>query len=331
MDVEAFAAAHGAEWERLRALTRRSRLNAGEADELVRLYQAVATHLSTVRSAAPDPALVSELSEVLGHARARIAGSHEASWRDLDRFFLVSLPAAFYRVRWWTIGAAVLSIGLAVAVGVHLAGTPAAMAQLGTPSELKAYADQAFEAYYSNNPAPSFAAQVWTNNAWIAAQCVGLGITGFVPVMVLFQNFVGVGEAGAIMAAHGHLGAFFGLILPHGQLELTAVFIACGTGLKLFWTMIDPGPRPRDRALAEEGRSLITVALGLVGVLAISGVIEGFVVRTALPGTIKIGIGTLGLTAYWVYTIVLGRRAVAAGETGDVRRDQAGATLPVVG
>jgi len=331
VDVEAFAAAHGAEWERLTMLTRRSRLTATEADEVVRLYQAVATHLSTIRSAAPDPALVSELSQLLGHARARIAGSHEASWRDLGRFFLVSLPAAFYRVRWWTVGAALLSIGLAVAVGIHIASTPAAMAQLGTPSELKAYADQAFEAYYSNHPAPAFAAQVWTNNAWIAAQSIGLGITGFIPVMVLFQNFVHVGEAAAIMANHGHLGAFFGLILPHGQLELTAIFIACGTGLKLFWTMVDPGHRPRGRALAEEGRSLITVALGLVGVLAISGVIEGFVVRTTLPTGVKIAIGTLALAAYWTYTLVLGRRAVAAGETGDVGADYAGATLPVVG
>ena len=331
MDVDAFAATHGSEWERLKVLTRSSRLNASEADELVRLYQAVATHLSTVRSAAPDPALVSELSDLLGRARARIAGSQEPSWRDLSRFFLVSLPAAFYRVRWWTIGAAILSIGLAVAVGVHVASSPAALAQLGTPSELKAYADQAFEAYYSNHPAPSFAAQVWTNNAWIAAQCVGLGITGFVPVWVLFNNFVGVGEAGAIMATHGHLGAFFGLTLPHGQLELTAIFIACGTGLKLFWTMFDPGPRPRGRALAEEGRSLITVALGLVVVLAVSGVIEGFVVRSSLPTGVEIGIGTLALAAYWTYTIVLGRRAVAAGETGDVGADHAGATLPVVG
>ena len=32
----------------------------------------------------------------------------------------------------------------------------------------------------------------------------------------------------------------------------------------------------------------------------------------------KITIGVLALTGFWVYTIVLGRRAVAAGETGDL-------------
>src|SRR5699024_11669474 len=62
----------------------------------------------------------------------------------------------------------------------------------------------------------------------------------------------------------GHLDVFFGLILPHGLMELTAIFIAAAAGLKLFWAWVSPGPRTRSRALAEEGRALFTVALGLV-------------------------------------------------------------------
>ena len=58
---------------------------------------------------------------------------------------------------------------------------------------------------------------------------------------------------------------FFGLILPHGLLELTAVFVAAGAGLRLGWTVIDPGRRCRAaQALAEQGRAVISVALGLV-------------------------------------------------------------------
>ena len=69
------------------------------------------------------------------------------------------------------------------------------------------------------------------------------------------------------MAAYGRLELFFGLILPHGLLELTAVVRRrAGAGLKLFWAWVDPGPVPRMQALAVEGRSMITVALGLIGV-----------------------------------------------------------------
>ena len=57
---------------------------------------------------------------------------------------------------------------------------------------------------------------------------------------------------------------FFGLITPHGLLELTAVFVAAAAGLRLFWAWVDPGPRPALQALAQEGRALFTMAVGLV-------------------------------------------------------------------
>ena len=327
MDIDAFAAVHRPEWERLRALSTRGRLSGAEADELVRLYQTAAGHLSTVRTSAPDPLIVSELSGLLATARGRIAGSHEAKLSDLSRFFVLSLPAAFYRVRWWTVAVGAIFVLLGTLTGWWVATNPAVLASLGSPEELEQYAEEAFAAYYSNYPAGDFAGQVWTNNAWIAAQCIALGITGVFPAFVLVVNAVGVGSSGGIMAAHGHLDVFFGLILPHGLMELTAIFVAGGAGLELFWAWVAPGPRTRSRALAEEGRSLFIVALGLVLVLAVSGVVEGFVTPAAMPGWLKILIGALVLAGYWTYTIVLGRRAVAAGETGDLEEDLAGHTL----
>ncbi len=318
MDLDAFAAVHGRTWARLDELAKRRRLSGAESDELVRLYQEVATHLSTIRSAAPDPATVSRLSDSLARARSAIAGAHDPSWSDVTRFVVVSLPAALYRIRWWTIAVTAGFCLVAVVAGVYLYTDPEAQAMMGTPSQLQQYADEEFANYYSNYPGQSFAAQVWTNNAWIAAQCVAFGITGFWPVMVLVQNAAAVGAAGGVMALHDGLGVFFSLILPHGLMELTAIFVAGAAGLKIFWTVIDPGGRPRGRAVAEEGRALLTVALGLVGVLAVSGLVEGFVTPSALPWWLKIVIGAIVLAAFWVYVLVLGRRAVAAGETGDL-------------
>lgn len=323
MDLDAFSAVHGGSWARLDHLSRRrGRLDGAESDELVRLYQEVATHLSQVRSAAPDPSLISRLSDLLGRARAVIAGAHDPSWSDVTRFLVLTVPAAFYRVRWWTVGVTAAFVLIAVVAGVNVVGSPEVQASLGTPSQLESYAEDQFAQYYTNSPGTSFFAQVWTNNAWIAAQMVALGITGFWPVMVLVQNAVAVGGAGAIMALHGGLGVFFQMILPHGLMELTAVFVAGAAGLKLFWAVVDPAGRPRSRAVAEEGRALITVAIGLVGVLGVSGLVEGFVTpSTVLAWWLKIVIGALVLAAFWVYVLVLGRRAVRAGETGDLRAD----------
>lgn len=329
MDLDAFSAVHAPAWARLDELASRRHLTGAESDELVRLYQEVATHLSTIRSAAPDPAVVSRLSDVLGRARAAIAGSHDPSWADAARFLRLSLPAAFYRVRWWTLGVGLAFCAVAVVVGVHVFQDPDAQAVVGTPSQLRTIAEEEFANYYTNHPGTSFAAQVWTNNAWIAALSVAFGITGFMPVYVILQNAAGVGAVGGVMALHGGLDIFFQLILPHGLMELTAIFVAAGAGLKIFWTLVDPGGRPRARALSEEGRALFTVAIGLVGVLGVSGLVEGFVTPSDLPWPVKIAIGALVLAAFWVYVLVLGRRAVRAGETGDVRADHAGDVLPI--
>lgn len=327
MDLDAFTAARRARWERLDELGRSRRLTGAESDELVRLYQAVATDLSQVRAAAPDPSTVTYLSQLLARTRVAISGAHEPSWRDVSRFVMVSLPAAFYRIRWWTVAVMVAFLVVSILTGWYVATNEQVLDDFMDPVQQEEYVNEAFASYY--DPGVGFAAMVWTNNAWIAAQCVGLGISGVWPVFIQAQNAVNVGAVGGMMADHGALDVFLSLIAPHGMLELTAIWIAGAAGLKIFWTWIVPGGRPRSRALAEEGRALFTVAIGLVGVLGVSGLIEGFVTGSALWPWLKIVIGAIALAGYWTYTIVLGRRAVAAGETGDLEADQAGATVPV--
>ncbi|WP_407316996.1 stage II sporulation protein M [Isoptericola halotolerans] len=329
MDLDAFTAVHRPEWDRLARLAKQRRLDGAEADELVRLYQAVATHLSTVRSAAPDPVLVTRLSELLSRARTRIAGAHEPAWSEVVRYATVSVPAALYRIRWWSFWVTVGFLLVALVAGVQVATDPDALAALMSPSQQEQYVDEAFASYY--DPGTSFAAMVWTNNAWIALQMVAFGVTGIWPVYVLLQNAVSVGSIGGMMAAHGELTLFLQLITPHGLLELTSIFVAGAAGLRLFWSWVDPGPRPRSTALAAEGRALVTVGVGLVGALALSGLVEGFVTGSGLPWWLKILIGALALAAFLTYCLVLGRRAVRAGETGDLDADRAGAVLPTAG
>lgn len=329
MDLDAFAAVHSGTWARLEELAKRRDLSGAEADELVRLYQVVATHLSTVRSVAPDPALVGRLSDVLGRARASIAGAHEPSLADFGRFFRLSLPAALYRVRWWTLGVTALFVAIAAVVAVHMLTTPGGMELAGTEQDRAAYAESAFELYYSENPPGSFAAQVWTNNALVAALCVALGISGIGTAWILLMNALNLGIAAAVMAEAGYLDLFFQLILPHGLLELTCVFVAGAAGLKLFWSWIDPQGRPRGRAVAEEGRALVTVALGLALALGVAGTVEGFVTPSSLPWGVKIAIGAVPFLAFWAYVLVVGRRAVAEGETGDISANQSADVLPI--
>jgi uncharacterized membrane protein SpoIIM required for sporulation len=82
--------------------------------------------------------------------------------------------------------------------------------------------------------------------------------------------------------------------------------------------VISPGDRPRGQVLAEQGRGVVAVAVGLVGVLLVSGLIEALVTPSPLPTFVRVGIGIIAEAAFLSYIVYFGRRAVKAGETGDI-------------
>jgi uncharacterized membrane protein SpoIIM required for sporulation len=333
VDLDAYVAAHRDEWQRLETLLGRARrprrLSGSEVDELVDLYQRTATHLSVLQSAGRDPVLLARLSSLVARARGAVAGGRQALWRDVARFLREDFPAVVYRTRWWWLSAAAGSALVALAYGVWIAHSPAAQLAVAPPQVVKRLVEHDFRDYYSSAPAHDFASRVFTNNVYVAAQVLLFGVLLGLPVLlVLYENALNVGVAGGLMAANGRTGEFFGLILPHGILELTAVFVAAGLGLKLGWTVIDPGGRSRSTALAEEGRALVVGALGVAVMLLVSGFLEAFVTPSGLPTWARIGLGVVAELAFLAWVFVLGRRAHLAGISGDLRDDLRGDALP---
>jgi uncharacterized membrane protein SpoIIM required for sporulation len=336
MDVDAFVNSHRGEWARLDVLARKASgrhgLQGAEVDELVDLYQRTATHLSIVRSRTPDAQLIARLSALTARGRAAVTGARQPAWRSVSRFVTVTFPAVTYRTARWWVATAVINLAVMFALGIWTTTHPHVLASLVPPAQIRQLVDHDFKDYYSAHPARDFAANVWTHNALLTAGSLALGILLGIPTLaLLWANDVNVGISAGAMAANGKLGEFFGLILPHGMLELTAVFIGAGVGLKLGWTIVDPGPRSRADALAEEGRAAVAVAIGLVGVLMVSGAIEAFVTPSPLPTWARIAIGIIAELAFLTYIFVLGRRAVAVGDTGDVEEWLRADTLATAG
>jgi uncharacterized membrane protein SpoIIM required for sporulation len=318
VDLDAYVAAHVAEWKRLEELTGRRRLSGAESDELVDRYQQVATHLSVVRTSAPDAAIIAYLSSVLARARTRSVGTRVATWRHVASFFADVFPAALYRLRRWWLGTLAANVLVVAVMILWLLHHPTAEQSLMSPHEVDQLVDKDFAGYYSQYAASHFALEVWINNAWVAALCLALGVLGVPVVLLLFMNIANLAVIGSIMIRHGHAMHFWGLVLPHGMLELTAVFVAGGVGLKVFWSWVEPRGLSRTQSLAREGRSAATVALGLVAVLMVSGLIEAFVTPSGLPTWARLGIGATAELAFMTYVFVLGRAAYGRGQTGDV-------------
>lgn len=323
MDLDAFVSEHAGEWRRLERLTARARrLSAVEADELVTLYQRAATHLSLIRSRSPDPALVARLSRLVLTARGSLTGTRGRFWPGVVRFFTITFPAATYRAwPWWT-GVGVIFVAVWAWLLVHFASHPADVLQFMSQGEVDSIVNESFESYYRSALPQNFAFAVWTNNARLAALCLASGVLLVPVLLILVGNAWSIGLIGGVMVGNGRADVYFSLLLVHGMLELTAIFVAAGAGLRIGWSWIAPGPhRTRGRALAETARAGMVVALGLGVVLLVSGLIEGFV-TPYVPPLLALPIGAAAWLGFLAYVVIFGRAAVRAGYTGDLLADE---------
>jgi uncharacterized membrane protein SpoIIM required for sporulation len=329
VDLDAYVGERRGEWNRLEALTRKRRLTPDEADELVLLYQRTATHLSVIRSRSPDPVLIASLSQLVIGARAAITGSRRFSWRPVGRFFTAGFPGELYRARWWWVGVTLTSVVLAGALMAYVVARPDVASLFLSDAQIQQLVGGDFVSYYSEYQAQNFAAQVWTHNALLTAQCLASGVL-IVPVLYLLgANLLNVGITGGVMIGADQGNVFFTHIAPHGLLELTCVFIGAGVGLRIGWGWIAPGPhRTRGQALAERARSGMLVALGLGLALAVAGLLEAYVTPSALPAAVRVGIGAAVWLLFLGYVFALGGAAHRRGESADLAAEHRPAEVP---
>jgi uncharacterized membrane protein SpoIIM required for sporulation len=333
VDLDAFVSEHGAEWNRLNTLSRKRRrkLTAADIDELVALYRRTATHLSVVRSRSADPTLVAWLSRLVLQARAAVTPSTGFSVAAIGRFFQVSFPAAVYRSGAWCVGVGLAFLALAGVLMAMVANDDNLALSFLSEEQIRSLVDHDFAAYYSEHLPQNFAVGVWTNNTLVSAVCLAGGVLILPTLYMLWANVLNVGVVGGVMISNDRADVFFGLILVHGMLELTCVFVAAGVGLRVAWAWIAPGPYlTRTQSLATVGRSAMVVALGLAAPLFVSGIVEAFVTPLPIPIPIKLVFGAAVWLGFLAYIVILGGRATRAGLDADVAAHEREVLAPTV-
>jgi uncharacterized membrane protein SpoIIM required for sporulation len=322
VDIDRFIARNQPAWDRLDRLAtkagRRVRgLEPAEVDELVGLYQRVSSHLSHARTAYRDPALTGRLTRLVSNANGVVHGARPRAAGAVRDFLAWRFPAAVYQSGRFVAASALLLLVPAVALGAWLGSSDAAVDALGSEAARQAYLEEDFEEYYSSQPAADFASQVTVNNIQVSLLAFATGILLCLPTAAIMAfNGANLGMAAGLFADAGELGKFFGLILPHGLLELTAVVVAGAAGLRLGWAVVAPGDRPRAQAVGEEARQSVVIALGLVVAFVAAGLIEGFVTGRGVPTGLRVAIGVAAWLAFVAWVVVAGRAATARGVTG---------------
>jgi uncharacterized membrane protein SpoIIM required for sporulation len=322
VDIDGYIARNDPAWRRLEQLTRRARrgvakLAPTELDELLQLYQRVSAQLSYARTYYRDPALTSRLTRLVAAASGVIYGTRSRSLRTLTKFFTISFPAAVWHQRRAIVVATLLFVVPALLTAVWLLNDPIAMDASGSAGQRRHYVEEQFEQYYSEQPSAQFFTRVTTNNIRVAFLAFGMGALMCLPgALILVYNALALGQAAAWMISEGEALRFWGLILPHGALEITAIVVASGAGLSLGWAAIAPGDRTRGQALTEEGRRAVVVVLGLMATFVAAGLIEGFVTGSGLPAGVRVAVGVVAWLVFVAYVYVQGTAAAALGYTG---------------
>lgn len=326
MDIDAFVVRNQGAWFRLGQLTDQARkprtLDADQLDELVHLYQRTSAHLADARvTYAGDQALVSRLTLLVTDAHTVLYSQRDLELRrSLREFATVTFPAAVWRIRWFVLASLLLTAIPWAVLNIWLAVSPRAVNTTGPAAVRDQYIHGDFVDYYRSDSASAFANQVFWNNVRVAILAFALGILLCVgTALLLAYNGASVGIAGGLFTNVGEWQKFWGLILPHGLLELSAVIVAGAAGLRIGWTVIDPGDRPRTLALGEEGRRAGTVLMGLVVAFLLAAMIEGFVTGRPWPTSVRLGIGIAVFVLFWGWTIAFGLEQSRADRAGTRR------------
>lgn len=322
MDIDRYMQRNEPTWRRLEELSRRGSSNLGklsddEVTELLSLYQRVSAQLSHARTQYADPDLNARLSQILGEARNVIYRRRGNPVRAAGRFLTETFPAAVWYSRRFVLVTLLCFFVPAVGMGVWLANSPAALDAAVPPEVQELVAQEEFESYYSSDAAQNFAGTVTFNNIQVAFLAFALGVIPIIgPVWIIAFNGMSVGVIAAVMHRAGEGPQFWGLILPHGLLEISAILIAGAAGLRLSWALVAPGDRTRAHAFRDEGMRAVVIVMGLVMCFIVAGFIEGFVTPSGLPTVLRVAVGVTVLAGFAAYIVLLGARAERKGLTG---------------
>lgn len=164
--------------------------------------------------------------------------------------------------------------------------------------------------------------EIFFNNVRVAFMSFAGGIVfGLGTGYILITNAVLLGALAGLMTYSGFSLEFWGLILPHGILELSAFAIAGAAGMRMGWALVDPGAMTRGKALAEASGQAVKLIVGVALFLFFAALIESYITPSSAIGPgLKIVIGLIVGAAFWLYLVYAGRAAAPATETSTALR-----------
>ena len=262
-------------------------------------YREVAADLARARTYGVDRAVIEYLERLVSAGHNVLYGARGRPSLNIAHRLLRELPAAVVRSGRYVLVAWGLFTASALAGFVLLREQPALAQEIVSPV-LVSRAEHAAErqarglSYAQQDAAdrPELAAVLISNNVMVCFYVFAGGLlAGTWTVLVLLMNGLGMGIALGLFANYGALPYLTTFVAGHGVLELTAIFISAGAGLRLARALVAPGDLTRKDALVIEGRLAAPMVAVVVLLLIMAGAIEGLLSASDAPVTLKVAVG----------------------------------------
>jgi uncharacterized membrane protein SpoIIM required for sporulation len=286
-----FRAEREGDWRRLEGLLARveGRSAAGLTDEellaIPVLYRATLSSLSVARATSLDHSLIDYLESLATRAYFFVYGTRAGLAQRLGRFFGETWPAAV-RGLWretlvsFAITAAATLVGYLLVINDpswYGGLIPGGLAEGRDPTATTAFLRHTLYDGGGKTPLALMATYLFSHNAQIAIFAFALGFAFCLPTaFLLAQNGLTLGAMFAVFASRGLGFELGGWIFIHGVTELFAIILGGAAGFRIGWRVAFPGDRSRLDAAAEAGRSAAPVIAGVVLMLVVAGLLEGF-------------------------------------------------------
>jgi len=302
--AERFVARKQEAWETFRLTAARIErvglrvLPAAEIPVFAARYREVAADLARARTYRVSP-------EVIAYLERLVAAGHNALYRARARR---SLPIAPYVFRdfpaavvesWPYVLVAFLLFTIPAAVGYAVLRERPELAEEIAPPVMVSRAEQAAERQArgigyvetENEERPVLASWIISNNIMVCLAALAGGLAGgFLTVLSLVYNGLALGIGFGVFANHHAAGYLATFIAGHGVLELTAIFISGGAGLRLAQALVAPGDLTRKDALVLQGAVALRMIGAVVCLLIVAGAIEGLLSASDAPPAYKFAV-----------------------------------------
>ncbi|MBD8067678.1 stage II sporulation protein M [Bacillus sp. PS06] len=310
MNIKQFVKQHREEWKQLEQLItslhkNRRHLKEADIDNFHRYYQKAAQHLSYSQTYYPNDDVTSYLNGLVSKSHNLLYKDQMSSLKQIRHFFSTTFIRLFLE-QWKFILVAMLlfaigGIGSFIAVKadpLHLYSIlPSNIAQGVDPEQLGS-SDGAVNS-------PLMSASIMTNNIQVAILAFAGGVTfGLLTVYILIYNGIIIGALAALFWHYGKTYEFWAYIVPHGMIELTAIFIAGGAGLLMGYKLFVPGLYSRGYQLKYQAKRSVQLLLGTIPLFIIAGVIEGFITPAAISLEAKYIIALLTVIGLILYIMI---------------------------